>query len=63
MLEVEGTYAKRTQKEKEGSSLAALIEERNRAEGVKAAADVSALLFLRVNFSRFCCRSDCLEVL
>ena len=41
LLEVQGTEALRAQKQKEGVSLAMLIEERNRAQAVRAKADVS----------------------
>lgn len=41
LLEVQHTEALRVQKQKEGISLANLIEERNKAEAIRAAADVS----------------------
>lgn len=41
LLNVQGTEALRVQKQKEGVSLAMLIEERNKAEAIRAKADVS----------------------
>ena len=43
MLDVQGTEALTMQKQKEGVSLAMLIEEKNRAEAIRAKADVSGL--------------------
>lgn len=43
LLEVQGTEALRLQKQKEGISLAMLIEEKNKAEAVRANADVSRM--------------------
>ena len=43
LLEVQGTEALKAQKQKEGVSLAMLIEEKNRAEAVRAKADVRRL--------------------
>lgn len=40
LLEVQGTEALRMQKQKEGVSLAMLIEEKNKAEAVRAKAEV-----------------------
>lgn len=40
LLEVQGTESLRVQKQKEGISKAMLIEEKNRAEAVRAKADV-----------------------
>ncbi|CAM9891122.1 unnamed protein product, partial [Choristocarpus tenellus] len=42
LLEVQGTDALRAQKEKEGVSLAMLIEEKNRAEAIRARAEANA---------------------
>ncbi|CAN0067428.1 unnamed protein product, partial [Laminaria digitata] len=42
LLEVEGTEALRRQKNREGYALAALFEEKNKAEAVRAAADAKA---------------------
>lgn len=42
LLEVQGTEAMRMQKQKEGVSLAMLIEERNKAEAIRAKADARA---------------------
>eukprot|EP00752_Nemacystus_decipiens_P013019 g11517.t1 len=42
MLDVQGTEALTTQKQKEGVSLAMLIEEKNRAEAIRAKADAKA---------------------
>ena len=41
MLDVQGTEALTMQKQKEGVSLAMLIEEKNKAEAIRAKADVS----------------------
>ena len=41
LLEVEGTEALRRQKNREGYALASLLEEKNKAEAVRNAADVS----------------------
>lgn len=48
MLEVQGTVALTAQKQKEGVSLAMLIEEKNKAEAVRAKADVSTLLCVQL---------------
>ena len=42
LLEVEGTEALRRQKNREGYALASLMEEKNKAEAVRSAADVSS---------------------
>lgn len=42
LLDVQGTEALTMQKQKEGLSLAMLIEEKNKAEAIRAKADVSA---------------------
>ena len=43
LLEVQGTEALRQQKQKEGGSLAMLIEEKNKAEAIRVSAEVRQL--------------------
>ena len=52
MLDVQGTEALTAQKQKEGVSLAMLIEEKNRAEAIRAKADV--------RYRRPCCPASAL---
>lgn len=47
LLEVQGTEALRMQKQTEGVSLAMLIEEKNKAEAVRANAEVSLIMRVR----------------